>query len=50
MEGEEAKGNPDAELMEEQFQKVVLYAEKTGVIGYKKLDVKQNIKDLIEEQ
>jgi hypothetical protein len=42
--------DPDADLMEEKFQKMVLYAEKTGVIGYKQLDVKQNIKDLIEEQ
>lgn len=42
--------DPDADLMEENFQKMVLFAEKTGVIGYKQLDVKQNIKDLIEEQ
>jgi hypothetical protein len=42
--------DPDAELLEENFQKIVLFAEKTNVIGYKKYDVKQNIKDLIEEQ
>ena len=32
--------DPDADLMEEKFQKMVLYAEKTGIIGYKQLDVK----------
>lgn len=32
--------DPDADLMEENFQKMVLFAEKTGVIGYKQLDVK----------
>lgn len=30
----------DADLLEEDFQKIVLYAEKTGVAGYKNYDVK----------
>ena len=46
----ENDNDPDAELLEEDFQKIVLFAEKTGVSGYKNYDVKQNIKDLIEEQ
>ncbi len=45
-----AQPDPDADLLEENYQKIILYAEKTGIIGYKNLDVKQNIKDLIEEQ
>lgn len=36
------------ELAQERLQKVVLFAEKTGVIGYHPWDVRQNIKDLIE--
>lgn len=45
-----AHPDSDNDLLEEKFQKIILFAEKTGVIGYKKLDVKQNLKDLIEEQ
>lgn len=40
----------DADYLEEKFQKIVLFAEKTNVIGYKNYNVKQNLKDLIEEQ
>lgn len=46
----ENDNDPDAELLEEDFQKIVLFAEMTGVSGYKNYDVKQNTKDLIEEQ
>jgi len=36
------------DLATEKFQKVILFAEKTGVIGDKPWDVKKNLKDLIE--
>jgi hypothetical protein len=35
-----AEPDPDADLLEEKFQKIVLFAEKTNLIGYKKYDVK----------
>jgi glutathione peroxidase-family protein len=36
------------DLAQEKYQKVILFAEKTKVIGDHPWDVKQNLKDLIE--
>ena len=37
------------ELANERLQKLILFAEKTGVIGPEKWDVRKNLKDQIED-